>query len=122
MSEPEVRLLLAQIAAFDNRKVTDPTVVLWYQVFQGYSYAEVRWALYHHIGTSTEYLMPAHLTEIVKWKRAEYRMMNPALHLTPDAWLEFEEMIGLASEENKRIQATAKRSAVEAMDSGEFDE
>jgi hypothetical protein len=117
-----MRMILAQIAAYDNRRLGDGMLSVWLGVFEGYTYAEVRWALYHHIGTSTEYLMPAHLKSIVDWKRSEYRMMNPARHLAPDAWLEFEEMQKLASKENKRIQATAKRSAVEAMDSGEFDD
>lgn len=122
MDSGEMRMLLAQVAAYDNRRLGDGVLAVWMNVFDSYSYDEVRWALYHHMKTSTEYLMPAHLTSIIDWKRSEYRMMNPGRHLDNDAWLEFEGMLQLASQDARSVRATAARTAVEAMESGEFDE
>lgn len=122
MTEDETRMILSQVSALDNRRLNDAVLVMWFQLFNGYSFAEVKWAVLEHARTSTDYLMPAHLTSLIHQKRAEYRMMNPAMEFASrDAWLEFEHMQVLASREAAAIRATAIRSAVEAMDSGEFD-
>lgn len=117
-----MRMLLAQVAAYDNRKLGDGILAVWMSTFEGYAYEEVRWALYQHIRTSTEYLIPAHLIAIIAQKRDEYRMMNPGRAVTNTAWLEFEEMQKMAAREVAEIRSTGERYAVEAMDSGEYDD
>ncbi len=115
-------MILAQAAGLDNRRVTDAMVVIWHAAFQGYTYDEVKWAFMEHVRTSTDYLVPALLIQIVNHKRAEYRMMNPSAPLTADAW-----MVAVREEEAavanvRRLRAEGRRSAVEAMDSGDYDE
>lgn len=122
MNEAETRMILSQVSALDNRKLNDAVLAIWYQVFRDYAYEEVKWALYEHARTSTEYLLPAHLTAIVNGKRVEWRMMNPEPNLAKDAWLEFEHMQVLASEENRRIKATTIRSAIEAANDSALDD
>lgn len=116
MTESETRMILAQAAALDNRKVNNAMIILWYTAFQGYAYDEVAWALREHIRTSTEYLMPAHLITLVNGKRHEYRRSNPSGSLTGDAWLEQEREEIAAAEECRRLRAEGHRYAVEAID------
>jgi hypothetical protein len=121
MTESETRMILGQVSALDNRKLTDAMVLMWFSLFGGYSYNEVKWALMYHARTSTEYITPAHLLQIVNEKRAEWRMMNPTKNLDRDSWLDFEHQQELAALEARRIRASGVRSAVEAMESGEYD-
>ena len=116
MNESEVRMILAQSAAVDTRKITDAAIVMWHGLFREYSYGEVKWALMHHFATSTEYLMPAHLIAIVNTKRAEYRQMNPGLSLASDAWLEFEQLQELAASLCRANREAGFRYAVDAME------
>ena len=121
MNEQEVRMILAQVSAIDNRKVVDATIAMWYSLFGGFTYGEVKWALLYHARNSTEYITPAHLIAIIREKREEYRMMNPSAHLEKDSWLDLEMQAELAAHEVRAIRARGERSAVEAMDSGEYD-
>jgi hypothetical protein len=122
MNESETRMILSQVSALDNRKLNDAGLAIWYEVFRDYGYEEVKWALYEYARHATEYLMPAHLTSLINQKRLEYRMMNPAMEFaSKDAWLEFEDMQALLSEENRRIKATAARSAIEAANDPALD-
>ena len=116
MNEPETRNILAQATALDNRKISEAAVRLWYRAFKNYSHAEVSWAFSHHVETSTEYLMPAHLIRLVNEKRSEYRMMNPSGHHDSDAWLEFERMEELAAQHCRELRASGAVYAVDAMD------
>lgn len=118
MNEPETRMVLAQASALDNRKVTDAMVAIWYEVFQGYAYDEVKWALMRHARTSTEYLTPAHLTTIIHEKRTEYRWMNPSAQIDASDWVHFEHQITEASRQIKQVRAAnpGARYAVEAME------
>lgn len=116
MTEAEVRMILAQCAALDNRRITDSTVILWHGLFRDYEYGEVKWALYHHAATNTEYLMPAHLIRIIDQKRTEWRMVNPVDRIEKADWLEFERMQERAAAQCREIRSTGTRYAVEAMD------
>lgn len=121
MTEAEVRMILAQCAALDNRRITDATVILWYGLFRDYEYGEIKWALYHHASTSTEYLMPAHLISLVNEKRTEWRMMNPVDHVSKTDWLEFERMQEVAAEQCRAIRASGKPYAVDVMNTLEVE-
>lgn len=121
MNEPETRMILSQASGIDNRKITDAAIIMWHAAFTGFTYEEVKWALLEHVKTSTEYLAPAHLIEIIHTKRAEYRMMNPGISQHPDSWLEWERMQELAAVEARAVRATGKPYAVEVMDNLEIE-
>lgn len=118
MNEPETRMILAHAAALDNRRVTDATVALWYELFGGYEYAEVKWALVHHARSSTDYLTPAHLIQIINHKREEYRWMNPSAPLHSASWLSFEQDVMRVARDLsvEREKNPGRRYAVEVMD------
>lgn len=118
MNEPETRMILAQATALDNRNVTDAMVALWYEIFRGYEYGEVKWALMQHARTSTEYLTPAHLAQIVNRKREEWQMMNPDGVKSNDEWLDFERQAELVAEQIRARRAANpnERYAVDVMD------
>jgi hypothetical protein len=122
MTEPETRMILSQVAAVDNRRLTDGVVLMWFSIFAGYSYGEVKWAMIQHLRTSTEYLMPAHLTEIIHIKRLEYRMMNPSARLDKDDWLSFENEQEQAAEYVRELRASGARSAIEAANDEALDD
>lgn len=122
MNEAETRMILSQVSAVDNRRLTDSVMLMWHAVFAGYSYDEVKWAMIQHFRTSTEYLMPAHLTEIVNLKRLEYRMMNPSARIDKDDWLTFEaEQESLASI-SRALRASGARYAVQAANDPSLDD
>lgn len=122
MNESEVRMILAQIAALDNRKITNAMVIMWHGLFRRETYPEVKWAVMEHARNSTEYLTPAHLVAIIQEKRAEHRMMNPGMSQGTDAWLEWEAMQVAAADEARAIRASGVRYAVDAIESGEYDQ
>ena len=122
MNEAEVRMLLALATSLDNRKVNNAMITLWFTLFRGYAYGEAKWALMHHATTSTDYLMPGHIIQIINWKRSEYALMNPARGHNRDAWVEFEERLELAAQEVRKVRETGKPYAVDVMDGYETKE
>jgi len=116
MNEAETRMILSQVSAVDNRRLTDSTVIMWLAVFSGYSYAEVKWAMIQHFRTSTDYLMPGHLVEIINIKRTEYRMMNPSARVDRDDWLTFESEQESVASVSRSLRASGVRYAVDVMD------
>lgn len=116
MTESETRMILAQVAALDNRRITDAVVILWYTIFDGFEYEEVKWALMHHARSSTEYLTPAHLITIIREKRAEYRMMNPSARVDRGDWLTFEAAQVSAAVHSRALRESGARYAVDVMD------
>ena len=116
MNESETRMILSQIAAVDNRRLSDATTILWHSIFTGYTYAEVKWAMTQHFRASTDYLMPAHLTGIIDIKRHEYRMMNPSAHITGPDWLTFEDEQESLASVARSLRASGTTYAVEVMD------
>ncbi len=114
MTEAETRMILSQVSAVDNRRLTDAVVMMWFTIFAGYSYGEVKWAALQHFRTSTEYLMPAHLVEIINLKRSEYRMMNPSARIDKDDWLSFENEQEQVASYVRELRASGARYAVEA--------
>lgn len=121
MTEPETRMILSQVSAVDNRRLTDAVVMMWYTIFAGYTYGEVKWAVLQHFRTSTDYLMPAHITEIIHLKRLEYRMMNPSARIDKDDWLSFENEQEQVASFVRELRASGARSAIEAANDPELD-
>jgi hypothetical protein len=64
--------LLTLIAAFDNRRFDDVTVIAWQQVLAAEDPAHCRTAVIEHFRTSTDYLMPAHVVEGAERARREH--------------------------------------------------
>lgn len=121
MTESETRMILAQCAAVDNRKITDAAIIMWFGLFRDYSYGEVHWGMMHHYSTSTEYLMPAHLIAVMNEKRSEWRMMNPVTAVEKADWLEFEKMQELVAAECRDRRASGVTYAVDTMDTLEIE-
>jgi hypothetical protein len=65
--------LLTFVAAFDNRKFGDETAVAWQGLLGDLEIEECREAVRRHFRKSTNYLMPAHVRELVMVQREERR-------------------------------------------------
>lgn len=61
MNRAETHDLLAFIAAYDNRRFDDATVLAWHAVFAETEFADSRAAVIDHFATSDAYLMPVHV-------------------------------------------------------------
>lgn len=61
MTEKELHQLLIEISALDHRTVTPYTVAAWYPILGKFDYALALEAMRNHFGTSTDYLLPAHI-------------------------------------------------------------
>lgn len=124
MEFADARALLARVAILDNRTVDAASVMLWQEVLQEYTLDECLFALRQFARENTsEYLRPAHLVAIISQRRQEWAWMNPGRKgHHPDGWLELERQEVAAAQEVKAIRADGARSAVEAIESGKFDE
>jgi len=70
MNRAEAATLLAITASFDRRTVGDADVIAWAAALELFPFAECRDAVVEHYTNSTEWLMPAHVTAIVRAHRA----------------------------------------------------
>lgn len=61
MNLAETHDLLTLIAAYDNRRFDDATVLAWHPILASATFEDCRTAVTRHFATSTEYLMPAHV-------------------------------------------------------------
>jgi hypothetical protein len=57
----ETHDLLTFVAAYDNRRFGDETVLAWQPIFADLPFGDCRAAVTRHFATSTDYLMPAHI-------------------------------------------------------------
>lgn len=80
MNESEVRALLAAAMAYDNRKPGEANVAAWMEAANRgrWSFEDALEAVHQHHVTSTAFLMPAHITAIV---RAKMRQPTPFAEL-----------------------------------------
>lgn len=62
MERSEVAKILAKAALIDNRKIDRETIEAWHEVLGHVEYDVAMAALTIHRRTSSEYLMPAHIT------------------------------------------------------------
>lgn len=122
MNFADARELLARVAVLDNRTVDATTIQLWQEVLSDVTLPEAMFALREWARDETDdYLRPAHLIAIIRQKREEYRMINPSGHLEKDSWLSLERQHAVAADYVKAVRATGQRTAVEAIESGDFD-
>ena len=63
MTEAEVAELLGLAALVDQRKIDDPTVMYWHKILADVRYDYAIEALDEFRRTSTEYLVPGHITQ-----------------------------------------------------------
>lgn len=71
MNLADTHALLTFIAVYDNRKFDDATVVAWQPIFANLALEDCRAAAVRHFGSSTEYLMPAHIRQLATVIRDE---------------------------------------------------
>lgn len=90
MTELEIKHLLAAVMAYDNRKPGQAAVLAWTEAATRarWTFAEALEAVHQHYAESTEFLMPAHITRIVRNGRradAERLALPPANPASDDA-------------------------------------
>ncbi len=73
MNLAETHDLLTFVAVYDNRRFDDATVVAWQPIFANLTFEDCRDAVVRHFGSSTEYVMPAHISQLAKSIRDERR-------------------------------------------------
>ncbi|MGH3825956.1 MAG: zinc finger domain-containing protein [Pseudonocardiaceae bacterium] len=79
MTRSEIVKILQIAAAYDNRIATDAAVHAWGDTAQRcrWAYPEAAEAVKAHYAESTEYLMPAHITDRIRAQRQDTAMRNP---------------------------------------------
>lgn len=71
MSPEEIRQLLGEVAAIDNRRLSPETVNIWHSLLHGFTLPECRDALATHRRNAPDvWLMPGHLVAIIRRKTA----------------------------------------------------
>jgi hypothetical protein len=63
MNHAETYDLLTFIAAYDNRRFDDATVLAWQPIFADMPFADCRMAVTAHFASSEAYLMPVHVAQ-----------------------------------------------------------
>lgn len=73
MTEQQIRSLYAIAMAYDNRRLSEANITAWTEqaLRNRWTYDEAAEAVHTHHATSTEYLMPAHITAIIKNQRSK---------------------------------------------------
>lgn len=73
MNELEIRRLYALAMSYDNRKLSEANITAWWEQAERHrwTYDEAREAIHAHHGESPDFLMPAHVTAIIKRQRRQ---------------------------------------------------
>lgn len=71
MNIEQTAVILAKVAALDNRHDSDSAILAWHEVICDLDYTDALRAVAIHRMESTEYLMPAHVRSIVARLRKE---------------------------------------------------
>lgn len=112
MNHDEVIELLQVIQSYDNRSTSQLTIATWHEAAQRgrWTRAAALEAVHEHYATSTDWLMPGHVTTMV---RAAMRQPAPAAEVTAQLCK------APASEEvrNRAMADIAKLAASKAMPS-----
>lgn len=71
MTENEIKALLAIVVAYDNRRPSVANITAWHEQAERarWTMFEAQEAIHQHFMESTEFLMPAHVTAIIKTAR-----------------------------------------------------
>lgn len=96
MTSEEIIDLLTAAAAYDRRTVGEGDVHAWHEVAgrAGWTFHAALVALHQHFATSTDWLMPGHITTLVRAERRQPARFNrralrggplPAAHETREA-------------------------------------
>lgn len=98
MTRNDVVDLLSAITAYDNRNATAETVMAWTKSAElgRWTLPEALDAVHEHFATSTEFLMPAHVTTRVKASRADAALREPLVHPDPIGQKRVQELISNA--------------------------
>lgn len=80
MNLAETHDMLAFIAAYDNRRFDDATVLAWQPIFADLHFADCRIAATRHFATSDAYLMPVHIRRLVDEIDRERRRQEREQH------------------------------------------
>lgn len=85
LTDREVRHLLAVTMSYDNRKPSDSAVLAWGEAASRgrWTFDEAVEAVHEHYVRSNEFLMPAHITALVRSRRQDAAMREPVV--VPDA-------------------------------------
>jgi len=85
MTENEIKQLYAAAMAYDNRKLSNAGITAWWEQAERnrWGFHEALEAIHTHHSESTEYLMPGHITAIIRRSRQD-RTPGEALGL-PEA-------------------------------------
>jgi hypothetical protein len=77
MNEQEVRAVLATAMAYDNRKPGEANIAAWMEAASRgrWTFEAALEAVHQHYATSTQFLMPGHITAVV---RARMQLPAPA--------------------------------------------
>lgn len=115
MTRNEILDLLSAVTAYDNREPTEALLAAWSAAAQiaRWTFVEALAAVHHHYATSTDYLMPGHVTH---WIRAH---RPPAAVAEPDGPQQLEQPP--ASDETRRrvmelVREIAARRAIPTGD------
>lgn len=73
MTEQEIRRLYAAIMAYDNRRLSEANIRAWWEQANRnrWTFDEALAAVHEHHANSTEYLMPGHVTAIIRANRRQ---------------------------------------------------
>ena len=92
MNRTETSELLTLMSLVDNRAVTPEMVIVWHELLDGILYLEAVAAMKAHYRTSTKWLMPGHLVELVEQSRAEARREPAKQRRLMREWLDQHEI------------------------------
>ena len=77
VTKTEVAKLLTMISAIDNRTVGTETVEAWFLIVADLDFDECVKVAFEHFGTTTDYLVPAHIKQgVAKFRKAEQRIIS----------------------------------------------
>lgn len=84
MTPDETKKLLAVVAAFDGRKPSEATAHAWHDTANRnrWTFPEAVEAVKAHYGANTEWIMPGHVTKMIKDRRQDQALRDTATELT----------------------------------------
>jgi hypothetical protein len=110
MNKQEVAAALGKVQAFDNRNVTEATVLAWAEALADITLAEALAAITEHFKTSDAWLMPSHIRTIVKRDRPWRGSASGAISGPPADLAKVRELRAAAGIPYKGDGWTARRS------------
>lgn len=88
MIEDEIKRLYAIAISYDNRKLSEANITAWWEQADRnrWTFDEAREAIHRHHAESTEFLMPAHITQLIRAQRQQperYKPIDPGISGPP---------------------------------------